>query len=202
MGCTAAAGGVRDGRCTPRLSGLRSPRPVLQLTPHCAEAVYEEQEEEAKDWAVDPVLHKACSADVDSFCSDSDDDEEGAVTKCLVSANAHSPGWLVCFETGFARGWKLACVNETQGRCVCVAALHGVRASRPVHARPPRRLLLQIEHIGQLSIFCSDALHHAEEQRSGDVRLDRALYQGCSSEMNLFCEGVGYGASRAGRAGV
>lgn len=48
-------------RLTPRLPHL--PTPVAQLSGKCAKRVAEEEEEEARDWRIDPGLHRACEKD-------------------------------------------------------------------------------------------------------------------------------------------
>lgn len=39
------------------------PSPLVQLSGQCAQQVLGEEVEEAKDWRVNPQLHKACAAD-------------------------------------------------------------------------------------------------------------------------------------------
>lgn len=58
--------------------------PCSQLSDKCARRVFEEEQEEAKDWRVDPGLHRKCAKDVAELCGDADPREEGATTQCLV----------------------------------------------------------------------------------------------------------------------
>ncbi|KAL4443753.1 hypothetical protein ABPG75_011490 [Micractinium tetrahymenae] len=107
--------------------------PKKKLSDKCARRVFEEEEEEAKDWRIDPGLHRKCAGDAAELCGDADPEEEGAVTQCLL------------------------------------------------------------DHIGQVSAPCVEELERVEEERAGDVRLDRPLFRACSADVRRFCEDEEWG---------
>lgn len=59
------------------------------------------------------------------------------------------------------------------------------------HALPPPPV--QLERIGQVSAPCLEELGRVEEERAGDVRLDRALFRACSADARRFCEDEEWG---------
>ncbi|KAI7844989.1 hypothetical protein COHA_001355 [Chlorella ohadii] len=163
-------------------------RSKKKLSDKCEARVFEEQEEEAKDWRVDARLQAACKADAEKLCDDVDEDEEGATTECLLTKVP-----------------QLSALCRDQLKRAMVERADDIRLERPLlHAcsRDMRRFCKDVEmgegrmeaclqdHREQdgFSERCRQALEARMERQAADYQLNYGLREYCAEDIDELCK--------------
>ena len=138
-----------------------------KLGEKCKDEIFAEQVEEAEDLREDAELSSKCAADITKFCKDVNPGE-GRVRECLSNVDKKK-----------RKGKQASKTPEFFD-----AGASGSASGGPAPAD------------SKLSKDCQGAIFEDQVERNEDIRLDPALSDPCSAEMEKFCADVKFGEAR------